>query len=257
MPEIISNDYISSDYYYMKVDAPEVAVQGLPGQFAHIKVNSDQKSYDPLLRRPFSFFDINKEKGIIEIVYCAVGRGTRILSTQKKGFNLDILGPLGKNFNYNLNGKNILIVGGGMGIAPLYYLTKKLVTKNQVKVLLGGNSKDDIYFFIKHFTNLKLSIEYATIDGSKGYQGTVTDLWENEVNSKEIDFIFSCGPVAMLKKIKKIAGEQNIPGQVSLEERMGCGIGVCLSCICKTENGNARVCKEGPVFSLKEVIFDE
>ncbi len=256
MPKIISNDKISSDYYYMKIKAPEIAVKGLPGQFVHIKVNSDDQSFDPLLRRPFSFFDIDKENGIIEIAYCIVGRGTRILSGYKSQ-KLDILGPLGNSFNYTLKNKNIFIIGGGMGIAPLYYLSKKLSKENKVNVLLGGNTGKDLRFFINKFQKLSLNLKTATMDGSRGFKGTVTELWQDSFDLNKIDYLFSCGPEPMLKEIKDTADRYEIQGEVSLEERMGCGIGVCLSCTCKTKEGNKRICTSGPVLPLEEVIFDD
>ncbi len=256
MAEILSNKKVGTDYYYMEFKDSTINEKWSPGEFLHLKVSAE-KSYDPLLRRPLSLFDVKLEEKIAGLLYCVVGRGTRILTQFEPGYEIDYIGPLGQGFSLKRN-KKILIIGGGMGIAPLYYLTRKLVKKNnKIKILLGGNIETDINFFEKKFKNLNLDIDISLMDGSRGYKGTVIDLWQNKYKGFKPEFIYSCGPEIMLKGIQKIAIKEDIPGEISLEERMGCGVGICLSCVCSTTDGHQRVCKEGPVFSLKEVVFNE
>lgn len=252
--KVINNNQISEEYFLMKIDGGSCLDKIKPGQFLHIKVQNDE-SVDPLLRRPLSIHDINYKNNSISLLYRLVGRGTRKLSKYKPEDLLNILGPLGNGFNTNFTNKNILVIGGGMGIAPLYLLTKSLVRNNSIMVLLGGNSSDDMNYFNNCFGNLNIKLKIATMDGSLGFSGTVIDMWNNVNN--EIDFIYSCGPKPMLKEVQKKTNRLNISGEVSLEERMGCGIGVCLSCTCSTEKGNQRVCQEGPVFPINEVVFDD
>ncbi|MFW6269683.1 MAG: dihydroorotate dehydrogenase electron transfer subunit, partial [Bacillota bacterium] len=221
----------------------------------HLKINKNN-TFDPLLRRPFSFFDIDKNKGIIKLVYKIVGRGTRILSKYKNGEKINVLGPLGNGFDLKSDYDKIIVIGGGMGIVPLFMLVKLLKDKfAKFQVLLGANTGNELNFFIDRFKCENIHLSIATMDGSIGYKGTVLDLWQN-LNS-DAKYVYSCGPRTMLKHIKKYAENKNIPGQISLEERMGCGTGVCLSCVCQTRQGNQRVCKEGPVFPLKEVVLNE
>jgi len=206
------------------------------------------------LRRPLSVHDINNETNSIFLLYRLVGKGTILLSKFKAGKFLDIMGPLGSGFKTDISDKKILIIGGGMGIAPLYYLSKRLSIKNKLTVLLGGNKKDDLKYFFEKFNQISTDIYSATIDGSLGHLGNVIDLWER-LGEYNYDYIYTCGPLPMLVRVQELAVNHNIKGQVSLEERMGCGIGLCLSCVCQTEDGNQRVCKEGPVFSLGTVNF--
>ncbi|HMA60508.1 MAG TPA: dihydroorotate dehydrogenase electron transfer subunit [Halanaerobiales bacterium] len=250
-----SNEKVGPGIYKM-VFKTEKNPTGKPGQFIHLKINN--ASYDPLLRRPFSIFDINKKEKSLTIIYKICGRGTRLMKDIKKGDEVDILENLGNGFNLNNKNKKIVLIGGGMGIAPLYLLTKKLYKKNKLMVLLGAKNKEELDFMNNKFSKLDVKVYKATIDNSLGFKGTVVDLLKELIKGKqEIDYMYGCGPTAMLRELKEIAINKNIKAEVSLEERMGCGVGVCLSCTVKTVNGNMRACKEGPVFPLKEVIFSE
>ncbi|MFW5976489.1 MAG: dihydroorotate dehydrogenase electron transfer subunit [Bacillota bacterium] len=254
--KIILNKKIAPDYNLMEIKACEIAKRGKAGQFVHIKVNKSRKVYDPLLRRPFSFYDIDNKKGIIKIVYKILGRGTKILSEFKKNEIINVLGPLGNGFGLKESQEKIVLIGGGMGIVPLYMLSKQLKSNNlDFKVLIGGSTKNTIQFFIKEFKKLGVNLFLATMDGSIGYKGTVIDLFKQ--NEFDNNYIYSCGPKLMLKELMKISKNNKLKGQVSLEERMGCGTGICLSCVCQTVEGNKRVCKDGPVFKLDEVVYDE
>ena len=231
-------------------------IEANPGQFIHLKIKND--SYDPLLRRPFSIFDVNKKNNLLTIFYKVCGRGTKLMTEIKNGEEVDVLENLGNGFNLKMKNKNLVLIGGGMGIAPLYYLAKKLAKTNRLRVLLGAQNKEELIFLNNKFSKLDLKLDNATIDGSLGFKGNVVDLLKNIIKDKQkIDYIYSCGPTPMLKELKKIVINNDIETEASLEERMGCGVGVCLSCTVRTSNGNKRACKEGPVFPLKEVIFDE
>lgn len=254
--KILENRKVGTDYYFMKLETQAIDESWLPGRFLHLKL-SRKRSHDPLLRRPFSLFDVHREKKIFDLLYCVVGRGTKIMSEFNPGEQIDFIGPLGTGFT-KPKGENILVIGGGMGTAPLFYLCRKISRDNQVTVFLGGNDCGDVDFFEKKFKELDLTLKVATIDGSRGFRGNVINLWEKKQgNNNDFDYLFACGPELMLKEVQKKAITKNLPGEFSLEERMGCGIGVCLSCVCETEEGNQRVCQEGPVFKINEVIFDE
>jgi dihydroorotate dehydrogenase electron transfer subunit len=256
MGEIINNQKIAPNIYKLDILAPEISEKAQAGQFVHIKLRSDNLSYDPLLRRPFSIHDIDRGIGIITLIYRVVGRGSNLLSKYMKGEELDILGPLGRGFQIQFSAKNIFIIGGGMGIVPLYFLTREL-KNNNIKLFLGGANREEMNYFSKIFTFNNVELNMASIDGSIGFKGTVIDLLREKYNVLKANFLYSCGPKKMLIEVQKLAKNNNIPGELSLEERMGCGIGVCLSCICKTIYGNKRVCKEGPVFPIDEVILNE
>ena len=250
-----NNEKVGPEIYKMVFKA-ENELTGKPGQFIHLKINN--ASYDPLLRRPFSIFDINKKEKSLTIIYKICGRGTRLMKDIKKGDEIDILENLGNGFNLKNKNTKIVLIGGGMGIAPLYLLAKKLYKNNKLMVLLGAKNKQELDFMNNKFSKLAVKVYKATIDGSLGFKGTVVDLLKELIkDKKEIGYLYGCGPTVMLKELKKIVINKNIKAEVSLEERMGCGIGACLSCTVKTINGNMRACKEGPVFPLKEVIFSE
>ena len=254
--EVINNQRLASDYYLLVTQSAAAAAQTRPGQFFHLKIGK-KYSYDPLLRRPLSVHKVDRSKGRISFLYRIIGKGTKMLSFYQAGDRIDALGPLGKGFKTDFKNKQILVIGGGMGIAPLYPLVDSLLNSNQVTFLIGGNNQQDLKYFLDFPINSGVIFDAASIDGSIEFKGTVIDLWEKSYSTGfNPDFLFACGPKAMLRRVKLIAEERAIPGQVSLEERMGCGSGVCLSCVCHTNKGNQRVCKEGPVFSLQEVSLE-
>ena len=251
--KIISNEKLNSKYSKLVFQSKNISKNAKPGQFIHVKVNKLET--DPLLRRPISINNVNKDK--ISLIYKIVGKGTEILSNILAGETLDVLGPLGNGFlgrdvtcYVPTKDESVLLVGGGIGIAPLLYLAEHLV-KNNIKqtVLLGGNSKDDLICY-EDFEKLGLSVKTATMDGSEGHKGFVTDL------IKKHDVIFSCGPDVMLKKVSEISDKYDVKNSyISMENRMGCGVGVCLGCVIDTVRGKERVCKDGPVFSHKDVVW--
>ena len=263
--KILSKKTVAPNIYLMKLSAPAIAQQAIPGQFIHIKCN---QNYYHLLRRPLSLHQINKDRGEISVLFQVVGEGTKILSEKVIGEDLNVLGPLGRGFNINSKSQNILIVGGGIGIAPLLALTEESIKSGKnVQVLIGACNKEMI-IGEKSFKDLGIKVYIATEDGSCQYKGLVANLLTEVISVWQTDQIFACGPKAMLKRIAEISTFYNIDCQVSLEERMGCGIGACMACVCKIkikEEQNdkeehfynyKRVCMDGPIFQAKEVIWD-
>lgn len=271
--KVLYNRKIKGRYFKLNINAPRIAKQSLPGQFVHIRIND---SAQPLLRRPFSIHRVShkvatspRHKVIkperVEILYEVVGKGTEILSQRKAGGYLDVIGPLGNGFTYPTTDNRQLttiLVAGGMGVAPLAFLAERLVHSSKFKVqrkvivLLGARTKKEI-LCEKEFKKLGCDVKISTDDGSKGFKGRVTESLKHLLST--IDYrpstIYACGPHPMLKEIAKISQRHNIPSQVSLEAHMACGIGACMGCIVKTKAGYQRVCKEGPVFSVQEVVW--
>lgn len=244
-------------FYELEFIAPGIAKEALPGQFLNIRVS---ESYEPLLRRPFSIYDVDKKLGSITLFYKVVGRGTRMMTKLQVENKLDVMGPLGRSFSIPSGMKSAVLVGGGVGIAPLVYLTRILTEKKvHVKVLLGASSAG--YLVCKDILN-RLGVQYlvSTDDGSEGMKGRVTDLLQAELSANKADFIYACGPERMLAAVTAIADEFQIPGEISLEEHMACGVGACLGCAHRVKQGDefrfAKVCHEGPIFNVGEVLFD-
>lgn len=257
--EIISNKIFDGNYRHLEFESGVIARNARPGQFVDIKVNS---GFEPLLRRPIS---IHRVKGLkVKLFYEVVGAGTQVLSQRKPGEFLDIIGPLGNGFDYRgpakaKAGKNILIAGG-MGVAPLIFLAEKLMelkirnSKSETIVLIGAKTKKQI-LCARELKALGCSVKLATDDGSAGFKGRVTDLLKIILKQARAAGLFSCGPLAMLKAVSEIARENKVAAQLSLEEHIACGIGACLGCVVSTKTGYKRVCKDGPVFSSRELIW--
>ncbi len=247
---IISNEPIIKNFVYlMIIKEKNIANTARPGQFIEIKTG-----LIPLLRKPISIFEVDKEKETISILYQVKGQGTKNLSELTANEKLDIIGPLGQGFTIKKFAKKCLLIGGGIGIAPLYDLGLKLKEAgNEIEIILGFSCKETSYA-IDYFSKLG-PVKIATIDGSLGELGTVEVILE-KYNFKDIDKAYACGPEPMLKYLKTL--EDEIDLELSLEAYMGCGVGACLSCVCKMTDGEyKRVCKEGPIFQVKEVSFDE
>ena len=224
------------------------------GQFAHIKIPD---SSELMLRRPISINSFDIKKGEATIVYQTVGKGTEILSHAEAGTYIDVVLPLGNGFNLKQENKNILLVGGGIGIAPLRYIPE-LYQENIYYAALGWKSSEYIYQ-LDIFNGLCKDVKVATEDGSIGIKGFVTEPVYDLIEAYDISMILSCGPLPMLKSIQGVSAEKGIPSQLSLEERRGCGIGACLVCNCAVKSKNGfdykRVCADGPVFDGAEVIL--
>lgn len=213
-----------------------------PGQFVNIAVPGFT------LRRPISVLDIDGD--IISIVYDIVGRGTKRMSELKEGEILDVLPALGNGFDVAKSGERPVLLGGGVGCPPLYALAKELLSKDILPTVILGFNSEDRMMLIEQFENLDVPFYVATLDGSYGNKGYVMDVIADE--GLKPDYFYACGPIPMLRSICRTL---DIPGQVSLEARMGCGFGACVCCSVETKNGPKRICKEGPVFLKEELIW--
>ncbi|QXM06658.1 dihydroorotate dehydrogenase electron transfer subunit [Crassaminicella indica] len=247
--KILDNIEIAPSIHKIEMERVDGLGNIKPGQFLHIKCSDAL-----LLRRPISISYAEKDK--VGIVVRKAGEGTVSLCNRKKGEILDVLGPLGNGFTVN-DGKRVIVIGGGIGTAPLLELVKNLEEKD-VTVLVGYK---DMPYLVDDFKKYVKVVDVATEDGSVGYKGYVTDLLKAKLENDGADIIYSCGPEVMLKKVQKIAKEYKVKVQLSIEERMACGVGACLVCTCKvkSEDGvkQVRTCKDGPVFWGDEVMLGE
>lgn len=237
--KIAENKRLTANVYEMTLSGDTSGVTA-SGQFINIKIE------ELFLRRPISVCDYGD--GWIKIIYKVVGKGTERLSAMKVGEELDVLTGLGNGYDTAKCTDSALLIGGGVGVPPLYNLAKKLIAEGKrVKVILGFNKREEI-FYEEQFAALGAEVTVATADGSYGVKGFVTDAMEGAV----YDHHYTCGPEPMLKAVyaKTVGG-----GSYSFEERMGCGFGACMGCTCKTKYGNKRICKDGPVLQKEEIIW--
>lgn len=236
--KIISNQNLTDNVKKMVLEG-DISEITKAGQFVNIKIEG------LFLRRPISVCDLNGNK--LTIIYKVVGKGTEILSNMQGG-SLDILTGLGNGYNLDLSGEKPVLLGGGVGVPPMYLLCKKLLEQGKKPtVILGFNTKDEV-FYEKEFSSLGVNTIVTTVDGSYGVKGFVTDA----LKDIEYSYFYTCGPEPMLKAVSKSAVTS---GQLSFEERMGCGFGACMGCSCKTLTGNKRICKEGPVMIKEEILW--
>lgn len=235
--KILLNEKIAKDVYKMILEGDTQYITA-PGQFINIKLDGK------FLRRPISVCDC--DENTITIIYKVVGSGTKYMAQLESGEVLDVLTGLGNGYDISKSAKPLLI-GGGVGVPPMYMLAKKLIESGQKPtVILGFNTKEEI-FFEEEFKALGCDVRVTTVDGSYGIKGFVTDAFP-----EEYDYFYTCGPMPMFKAIENTA---KTPGQYSFEERMGCGFGACMGCSCKTKYGNKRICKDGPVLEREEIIW--
>ena len=249
-------DMLTPEIYKMKIESEYVSCNAEPGQFINLKC-SDEINH--ILRRPISICLVDQQTKTFDIVFMLKGKGTKLLSQKEAGCMIDFIGPLGTPFDLSDSYKKIAVIGGGIGIFPLLFLLQK--TKAQQKSAFIGFRNSNFIVFQKEFEDYSHELNIATDDGSFGYRGLVTDLLLEDLRENKYDIIYSCGPAPMLKKIKEIAKDNEIKCQMSLEQRMGCGIGACLVCVCKIKKGDdweyKRVCTDGPVFWSDEIILED
>ena len=252
--EIVAIEQLKSDIFKFAIHSEKMTNEAKPGQFLEIRVNND---IEPFLRRPISIHKINKEKNELEFIFQVKGKGTQILSNKKVGDKISVLGPLGNgNFQFE-NCDNIAIIGGGIGIFPLYELARQANKDNtEVTTYLGFRNKDFV-MLENEFAGVSDKVIITTDDGSYNKKGFAIDYLKEDCKNKKPDCIFACGPLPMLRAVRDFAIENDISAQVSLEERMGCGIGICLGCAVKDKNseGYEHVCKDGPVFDVIDIDF--
>lgn len=236
---VIDNIPLTSSVFRMKLqgETEEITV---PGQFVNIRLEG------LYLRRPISV--CNVDGSVLTLIYKVVGQGTKRMSLLRSGQPLDLLTGLGNGYDLTLGGDLPLLIGGGVGVPPLYWLARKLrAAGKRVSVILGFNTRDEI-FCEDDFSSLGCDVTITTVDGSAGVQGFVTDALPQNYS-----FFYACGPEPMLKAVWRTT---RTSGQLSFEERMGCGFGACMGCSCKTLTGNKRICKDGPVLLKEEIQWD-
>jgi len=280
--KILSNIDVAESHFRMELACPEIAAVTRPGQFIHLLI--DQR-HDPLLRRPFTIF--RAKNGSIEILFQAIGRGTRLLSQKRPGDEVRIMGPLGNSFFILNELETAILVGGGIGIASLMMLAEELKQKGKRSIGLIGAQNCKRLLCVDEFQAAGAEVYVSTDDGSCGYYGLVTDMLRqilsnphkyrlhairntqyairNTHHASRFTFhssrIYACGPDGMLKSVAKIAAEFHIPAQLALENRMACGVGACLGCVLKIKSadggfGYKRVCTEGPIFDARDIVWD-
>lgn len=239
MMKITDNKKIAEKTYFMSLEGDTSAITK-PGQFINIKLDRF------FLRRPISVCDC--ENGKLSIIYKVVGNGTKEMSELPVGAELDILSGLGNGYDTSKSGDCPVLIGGGVGVPPMYMLCKKLVSEGKkATVILGFNSEKEV-FGVDEFKATGAEVYVTTADGSVGTKGFVTDVLKN----LDYTYFYTCGPMPMFKAIESIA---KTSGQYSFEERMGCGFGACMGCTCKTKYGNKRICKDGPVLEREEIVW--
>ena len=255
--EIVDNKILVPYVYQLTIKVAKLASEIKPGQFIMIKV---APGLEPTLRRPFSLHRVDKETGTVQIIYQVVGKGTEILSRRKPGEEIEILGPLGNGFDLG-EAERIGFVGGGMGIAPLLAVAEQAVQEGKEVVSFLGAKTGDYLLVKKELARLG-KIFIVTDDGSVGEKALVSKPLEKYLKHHDLDLLLACGPTPMLKALAAIVGAHGVKTQLSLEQRMGCGIGACLGCVvpikADTPEGFVykRVCSDGPVFWADEILFE-
>ena len=249
MGRVIHNTQIGSDVWRMLIYAPKQAKEAQLGQFCNVRVTGGTA---PLLRRPISYAGFDAEAGTIDLLYRVVGKGTELMTKLQEGDTLDCLGPLGQAFN---TADRMLLVGGGVGIAPMLCIADRLQAGQEAHVILGFRNASES-FWADLFKDSPVTVHITTDDGSLGTKGYPTTVMEILMQEEQFDAVLTCGPTPMMKGVAAVAQQMNVPCQVSLEERMGCGTGGCVGCACQGKSGKRyKVCKDGPVFPAEEVFF--
>lgn len=261
--EIVSNDRIGENIFRMTIFSPYITKNSIPGQFINIRCSGDGV-HDPLLRRPFSIYDIEEDFKVFSIIYTLKGKGTKYLKASQPGDSVNFMGPLGNGIKTEEEGsKKYLLIGGGIGIAPLHFLAKELVKRKRNVFLAAGFKDNNFLFFEKVIQPLKINYQFFSEDGTHGNRGIITDFISDKLDEFKDFSIYCCGPVPMFKTLRELFVNNDMSERAFalFEEIMACGIGVCKGCVIKTidENNNyiyKTVCKDGPLFKLKEVIFE-
>ncbi|MBI4329923.1 MAG: dihydroorotate dehydrogenase electron transfer subunit [Chloroflexi bacterium] len=282
---VVSNEQLAPDCWRLTLESSRIGAEAKPGQFINIKVS---ETNDPLFRRPFSVFrrvDLDKGGVGVQVVYRVVGRGTRLMTNLRQGNELDIIGPLGRGFEWRRDKRVHVLLAGGVGAAALFMLGQEISRAAQERglelhVLLGAETGEKLVLQ-KEFAGLGGIVQVSTDDGTAGYKGLVTGMLREAISTGRIRTdcaIYSCGPEPMYRALAATCRQYNIPAQICIERHMMCGIGACFACICKVDKattlkradiesshiqfipeedyGHALVCRDGPVFAIGEVILD-
>lgn len=258
---LVAQQSLSGRYFRWELQAPAMAAVAQPGQFLHVRCAD---GWDPLLRRPLSLYDADPFTGRLTLLIAEVGRGTHLLRRLPVGAEVEVLGPLGRPWRVLPQAHTVLLVGGGVGIPPLHFLAKRWLLAGEgplrrAIVVIGARSREEV-LGEEEFRAYGAEVYAATEDGSHGFRGTAVDLLAEVLPRETVDQIFTCGPEPMMRGVAALAARRGIPCQVSLEERMACGLGACLSCVVPVRPAGSeaveyqRVCTEGPVFEAAEVF---
>ncbi len=254
--ELLSNEEDAPGHYVMALAAPEIAAEAQPGQFVHLRT---PRTFDPLLRRPFSIMLADKVHGHLRLLAQVVGRGTEILVNTPVGAKLEVLGPLGTGFPLPTGDGDVLMVAGGVGVAPLISLADALRGFEHpayIRGLFGAADEDMLVCWIE-FAGRCDEFYVTTEDGSAGERGLITEALAQQLDRGQAAVAYTCGPVAMMAAVAQMCGDADVPCYCSLEQRMGCGIGACLGCvIAAADGGYLRVCKDGPVFATDRLDWE-
>lgn len=265
---VLSNQEISPGFFRMRVLAPDFGKELHPGQFVMVRV---QRNPAPFLRRPFCVFrtgalppecDGLPCREYVELLYKVVGQGTAIMAALHGGDRVDILGPLGNGFDLECGAGDVILVAGGIGVAPLFMTGETLVRDRRVDLLLGARCREEV-LAVTEFERQGIETYVSTDDGSLGCKGLVTEVLEQRLEERIPAVVMACGPVPMLRKINSICNSYEVPLQVSLEALMGCGVGACLGCVIKGAGHSDQsprqltVCEDGPVFWSRDVDWSQ
>lgn len=260
LPRVLAREALQDRIFKLTLSSGDIAGKAEPGNFVHVRIGQD---HYPLLRRAFSIHHADKKGGLFKLLFKVVGRGTEALSRKQAGDTLDVLGPIGNSFPSPPKGSKIMLVAGGMGIAPLWFLLTRLVNRPRPKKLtffLGAKNKKELVYLDK-LRETGVDLILTTDDGSRGRKGLVTEVFLREIKRKKPDHgrltVYSCGPQMMLKRMAEIARKLDFSCQVSLENHMPCGVGVCWGCATKMVDGTyKRVCADGPVFDARDLSLE-
>ena len=248
--KIVSNEKLSAKFYRLRIDAKPIVKEARPGQFIHIRVRD---GLEPFFRRPFSIYRAKKH---VEILYEVVGSATDILSAKQKGDTLDVLGPVGTPFRMPPKGtKQVVMVAGGIGVAPFLFFSDILKKKYHLVLLYGGRTKGHVYN-MKEFKDNGCKVFTATDDGSVGVKGRVSKLY-SKIDLDPATFVYTCGPRPMMASVQAFARKHKLKGEGLCEEVMACALGACLGCSIETKKGFKTVCHDGPAFDLDEIVFNQ
>jgi dihydroorotate dehydrogenase electron transfer subunit len=248
---VLANLPVALDIWRLELVAPRIAARVRPGQFVHLRLPALEAH---LLRRPFSVFDVDEQKGNVGLIYQVLGAGTRWLAQLGAGASLDAIGPLGRGWQPPEDTRKALLIGGGVGAAPLNLLAAQLAKTAQLQQIIGAQNAARLLLGALGSAAFG-EVAIATDDGSAGYRGFTTDLAREFLEQGGFDYVATCGPEPMQRIVAALARESGVFCEVSLERRMACGVGACLSCVVPTASGNRRACVDGPVFDAREVLW--
>ena len=250
---VVSNNQVGPGLHLVRLRSPRIASSLAPGQFVHMAIPGMEGH---VLRRPFSVYRCNEAAGTLDIIYQVVGFGTEHMTSFAEGAQASIIGPVGNGWRLPEGARKILLVGGGVGAAPLFMLAEELCGGCvDAKVVLGAQTRAALVTFEDYCALEGLAVVAATDDGSFGHAGFCTQPAQDAIAQGDVDFVACCGPEPLMRIVASMAAEAGIPCQVSMERRMACRVGACISCVVETTEGKRRSCIDGPVFDAEKVVW--